>query len=347
MMFPKDRPLYSNLNTSFTDFDGLLADLSGRKLTGYVQVSFAGYDAVLFMANGEPRTAIEQRDMARSTGHAAATGLAGRVREKSGLINVYALTPEMLHLLLWTVDAEVLYKDLTSSFTNLDRLVAKLEEDHLTGYVEILFANGKGSAMVFIEAGRTVECVLYADAQSASGPEIYQTVLQHSAAVGASFNVYRLQQEAAATAPPTPIAVAPAAAAAPAPLADSSQLLAIWAEILACVEQIADSLSKPGRFSAAFKEVLVARAITYPFLDPFAAEFEYRAGAIRFDGVLPEDFNRGLGDCLTDTVSRLAFQLKRADLESRVRTAVSELTAQNAGLIEQLNLADDLQEFVA
>ena len=233
MMFPKDRALYSNLNTSFTDFEGLLADLSGRKLTGYVQVSFPGYEAVLFMANGEPRTAIEQRELARTTGNAAASGLAARVRDKSGVINVYALTPEMLQLLLWTVDAEVLYKDLTSSFTNLDRLVAKLEEDRLTGYVEILFANGKGSAMVFIEGGRTVECVLYADAQSATGPEVYQTVIQHSAAVGASFNVYRVQQEQpAAVAPtPSPLPLAPEQAA------ESPQLLALWGEILGRVER--------------------------------------------------------------------------------------------------------------
>ncbi|MGH2634209.1 MAG: hypothetical protein ACRDG3_12425, partial [Tepidiformaceae bacterium] len=84
-----------------------------------------------------------------------------------------------------------------------------------------------------------------------------------------------------------------------------------------------------------------------PFLDPFAAEFEYRQGVIRFDGSLPEDFNRGLGDCLTDTVARLAFQLKRADLETRVRVTLSELMERNAGVIDQLNLADDLQEFVA
>ncbi|HXU24967.1 MAG TPA: hypothetical protein VN697_13145 [Tepidiformaceae bacterium] len=343
MMFPKDRSLYSNLNTSFTDFEGLLADLSGRKLTGYVQVSFPGYEAVLFMANGEPRTAIEERELARTTGNAAASGLAARVRDKSGVINVYALTPEMLQLLLWTVDAEVLYKDLTSSFTNLDRLVAKLEEDRLTGYVEILFANGKGSAMVFIEGGRTVECVLYADGQSATGPEVYQTVIQHSAAVGASFNVYRVQQEQpAAVAPtPSPLPLAPEQAA------EGPQLLALWGEILGRVEEVVDSLSKPGRFVSAFKEVLVARAATYPFLDPFAAEFEYKAGTIRFESALPGDFNRGLGDCLTDTISRLAFQLKRADLESRVRMELSELTERNAGLIEQLNLADDLQEFVA
>lgn len=343
MIFPKDRPLYSNLNTSFTDFDGLLADLAARKLTGYLHVSFPAYDAVLFMANGEPRTAIEQSELARSTGNAAAAGLAAHVREKAGIINVYALTPEMLQRLLWTVDSDVLYKDLTTSFTNLERLVAKLEDDRLTGYVEILFANGKGSATVFIEAGQTVECVLYADSQSASGPDVYQTVLQHSASVGASFDVYRVRQE------PSPIApgVAPPVPEPPPPAADSAQLVGVWAEILGCVERIADSLSKPGRFIAAFKEVLVARAGTYPFLDPFAAEFEYRAGAIQFDGPLPADFSRGLGDCLTDTVSRLAFQLKRADLETRVREALSGLIEQNPGVIEQFNLADDLQEFVA
>lgn len=351
MLFPKDRPIYTNLSTSFTDVEALLADLAARKLDGCVEVVFPGYCGVLLMTSGEVTSAVEERGSNRLTGGEATHDIVHQAKEKAGSLSVYALTPEMLWLTLSTVDGEVLYRDLTSSFTNLERLIAKLADDGLSGYVEIVFEAELGTAIVFIQGGRTVACVLYADGQSAAGPEVYESVLRQCQSSAASFNVYRSRQ--------TPLPVPEAEAEAEPPPADApetpilsgealrGQVLAVWAEVLACVESIADGLSRPGKFTSAWKEVLVARALTYPFLDPFAAEFEYREGAIRFDGPLPANFSRGLGDCVTDTVSRLAFQLRRADLESRVRAALARFAERNAAVIEQLQLADDLQELVA
>ena len=53
MMFPKDRTLYANLNTSFTSFEALIGDLQERKLTGYVEVSAPGYTGTLLLSEGE------------------------------------------------------------------------------------------------------------------------------------------------------------------------------------------------------------------------------------------------------------------------------------------------------
>ena len=349
MLFPRDRPIYTNLSTSFTDFEALLADLAARKFDGCVEAVFPGYRGVLLLANGEVTSAVEERDTKRLTGGEATHGIVQQAKEKGGSLSIYALAPEMLRRALSTVDGEVLYRDMTSSFTDLERLIAKLEEDGLSGYVEILFEADLGTATVFIESGRTVACVLYADGQSATGPEVYESVLLQCRSSPASFNVYRSLGE------PTP---GPEAAPAPLPARPEAptilsgdtlrgRVLAVWSEVLACVEGVADGLSRPGRFTSAWKEVLVARAITYPFLDPFAAEFEYKEGAIRFDGPLPANFSRGLGDCVTDTVARLAFQLRRADLESKVRAALADVAERNAAVIEQLQLADDLQELVA
>ncbi len=348
MLFPKDRPIYTNLSTSFTDVEALLADLAARKLDGCVEAVFPGYRGVLLLANGEVTSAVEERGTKRLSGGGATHGIVQQAKEKGGSLSIYALTPEMLRRALSTVDSEVLYRDLTSSFTNVERLIAKLEDDGLAGYVEILFQGDLGTATVFIEGGRTLACVLYADGQSAGGPEVYASVLRQCQSSPASFNVYRsLREPTPAPAAPEPL---PASPAAPGILSGETlrgQVLAVWAEVLACVEGVADGLSRPGRFTSAWKEVLVARATTYPFLDPFAAEFEYKEGSIRLDGPLPANFSRGLGDCVTDTVSRLAFQLRRADLESKVRAALGDVAERNAAVIEQLQLADDLQELVA
>ena len=341
MMFPKDRTVYANLNTSFTDFDELMLDLRGKRVTGYVLVSFRGYDGMLFMETGEIAAALEQEADKRATGADVAERVAAHAHEKGGVVNVYTLSPDLLRLLVRSVDAEPLYKDLTSSFTSLDRLIDKLEDDRHSGYIEVTLAEGRGGGMVFFDGGRVAECVFASDGQNTSGVDILQGIIQVVGATSASFNVFRVPPQAA------PAAVVAAPAAGDEEPAVPSDPLTVWSEIISAVESVVDGLSQKGRFLTSFKEVLVTRATTYPFLDPFAAEFEYRDGKITFEGPLPHDFNKGVGDCLSDTVSRLAFQLKRADLETRIRQRLGDFPERNSAVIERLQLSDDIQEFVA
>ena len=342
MMFPKDRTVYANLNTSFTDFDELMLDLRGKRITGYVVVSFKAYDGVLFVEAGETIAALEQEGDSRSTGEDAAARVTTRAHEKGGSVNVFTLAPEILRLLVRVVDAEPLYRDLTSSFTSLDRLIAKLEEDRLSGYIEVVLNDARGGAVIFFENGRVLECVFSAENQNVTGPEVVSTVIHATGSIGGSFNVYRVPAPAAAPVPAT----AEEGTAANAVEAEVDPL-AVWSEIVSTVESVVDGLSKPGRFATTFKEVLVGRAPNYPFLDPFAAEFAYHDGKVTFDGPVPRDFNKGLGDCLSDSISRLAFQLKRADLETRIRARLTDLGERYSAVIEKFQISDDIQEFVA
>lgn len=336
MMLPKDHPVYANLNTTFTGFDGLIEDLRSRALNGYVLVSFRGYDGVLFLEDGDVVMGVEQEGSARRTGAPAIEGVRARAAEKNGCINVYGVTPEMAKLLAGCIDAEPVFRDLTAAFTSFERLVEKLGDDGHTGYLEVL-APGQSGAIVFFAGGKVTETVLPAEGQ---GVPAIQAVFELAANPGAVFNVYRLrsvEREASTSAP---------AAAAPR-LSDPAPVLAFWSDVIGSVEAVVDGLSKPGRFVLSFKETLVNRAVTYPYLDPFAAEFDYRDGKVQFEGGLPEDFSKGLSDCLSDTIARLAFQLKRADLETRIREALRDFSEKHAEVIARFGLEPDIEEFVA
>ena len=75
MMFPKDRTLYANLNTSFTSFEALIGDLQERKLTGYVEVAAEGYTGTLLLSEGEIVNAQELSADRRVVGPAAHRGV--------------------------------------------------------------------------------------------------------------------------------------------------------------------------------------------------------------------------------------------------------------------------------
>lgn len=338
MMLPKENPVYTNLNTTFTGFDGLIEDLRARALNGYILVSFKGYDGVLFVQNGDVIMGVEQEGSGRRTGPDAVSGVRARVAEKNGWINVYGLTPEMVRLLAGCVDAEVVYRDLTAAFTSFERLVEKLADDGHTGYAEVL-APGQSGAILFFDAGKVTETVMAGEGEQCGGLE---AVFRLAANPEAVFNVYRIRAAEAVAGTGAKPCVAP-----PLKALDSGPVLAFWSDVIGSVEAVVDGLSKPGRFLLSFKETLVNRAVTYPYLDPFAAEFDYRDGKVQFEGAVPEDFSKGLSDCLSDTIARLAFQLKRADLESRIREALRDFSEKHAEVIARFGLEPDIEEFVA
>lgn len=338
MMFPKDRTLYSNLNTSFTSFEALIGDLQERKLTGYVEVTATGYTGTLLLSEGEIVSAQEVTGDRRVVGPAASRGVVERAAARDGMINVYSAFPDVVLLLHRLMDSRPLYRDLTSAFTSLDRLIAKLRSDGLTGYVEVHVAEDAGVGIIYLAGGEPVESVFSVGQEMTNGQDALNSIVSAVNTHGGTFNVFveAGQQQVAGTPPPPP-----------AQEGYRAELVAFWEDVISRVESVTDGLSKPGRFLLAFKEVLVSRAVTYPFLDPFAAEFNYAGGHISFDQPLPDDFSKALADCLSDTIAKLAFQLKRADLEAKVRARLEGVSEKHAMVIERFSLQDDVQELVA
>ena len=339
MMFPKDRTLYANLNTSFTSFEALIADLKERKLTGYVEVTAPEYAGTLLLSEGELVNAQEVTGGRTIAGPAAARGVLERAGQKDGTINVFTAFPDVVLLIHRLMDSRPLYRDLTSAFTSLDRLIAKLRQDRLTGYVEVHVDGAPATGIIYLAGGEPVESVFSSASEAMiNGQEALNAIVQAVNTSGGTFNVFvEAGQQQVAGVPPQ----------APAQEGYRAELIAFWEEVISRVEETADGLSKPGRFVLAFKEVLVSRAVTYPFLDPFAAEFSYAGGRITFEHPLPDDFSKALGDCLSDTVAKLAFQLKRADFEQKVRSRLEGLSEKHAAVIDRFGLRDEVQEFVA
>jgi len=377
-MLPNSTPLYQNLSTSFANVSQLVADLNTKLFSGYVRVTAAGQDGVLFLAQGDVAQAVAQGADYHETGVPAIERVTSIASDPSGAISVYEVQPELIGLLVRSVDSVPVFENLSTGFTSLEKLVEKLCSESHTGYIDATFGNRRGFGVIYFEAGQVVEAVLSSDGDSVSGPDVVATIIEAAAAVGATFGVYRAEhlpvpdvaaatepephqpraeathEEDALAAPPVPANGKTSAGTGAQPVPSNGKvpvgtadLLEVWQEILAGAEAVVDGLSREGRFLTTLKEVLIEYANAYPFLDPFAAEFDYRAGVLTFDGSPPEDFSRGLGDCLRDAISRLSLQLRRPDLESRIRDQLSGMDNRHAAVIDRFALVAAAHEILA
>jgi hypothetical protein len=276
-MFPKDTLVYGGLSTSFTSFDSLLSDLGGRRHTGFVEVVHPGYSGVLFMTEGEVVNACVQQADGRGTGKVAAKSVAERAAQKNGTINVWASTPDMVLLLHRLTDSRPLYRDLTSAFTSLDRLIAKLRGDGLTGYVEVEFGSGEGGGYVYLSDGEPVQTVYSVDNQTMTGRDALNAIMNEVATAGGTFSVY--VEGSAEPAPATGVAaVASEPATSPAE-SKHEEVIAFWEDVLARTEEAVDSVAKPGRFLLAFGKCWLRRpSLSLP--RPIRGRVRYTAGRI-------------------------------------------------------------------
>jgi hypothetical protein len=336
MIFPKGKPLYENLNTSFTNFGELLLNLQINSVTGYVQVSFWEYEGILFLDSGNVVNAVEEARGSRKVGQEAVSAITAQVKERDGTLSVYALSPEMVVMLTSVVKSEVVYKDLSTDFTSLDKLIGKLKSEGHTGYVEVVMRDGKSVGVIFFQDGGAIESMLSTNGDAYSGVETMPRIVEAASALGATFNVYKAAVEEAFAAG-TEIATGFAL----------PELLKAWQAIIAAVERVADSQFKSGQFLNIFKDTLIEKADDYLFLDPFAGEFDYRDGQITFHAEGVKDFSRALGDCLNITAGKLASEAPQANLTARIKAELEAVKETHAAAIEKFDLAAALPQLLS
>ncbi len=328
ILFPKGQPIHENLNTSFTQFDAMLADLKSNHFTGYMRVTAWEYEGCLVFDTGNVIHAIDEVKGEQRSGAVAAETIAARAREKDSAISVYRLGDEMVQLLAGLANSEPVYKDLGSDFTRLDKLLAKLHDEKHTGYVQVSMNGHRDTSTIFLRDGETIESIFANGGSVVSGAAALPQIIQAATASKSQFTVYR-----------TDLAQAYRKGI---NLEDSfirQEVLQFWQDVFGKLETTIDSSAKAGAFLTAFKRACVAQADAFPFLDPFAAEFEYHDGKIRFDGQATlAQVSQGLSQCLAQATRELAAESNNKNLLGNLQRAMNELKTQYGTRLRDVGL---------
>lgn len=360
MRVPKGKPVHENLGTSYVKVGALLADLQVRQFTGSVHIGFRGYDAHVFIDAGSIIGALEQSETTFRTGSDAIDGLLVRSEHRDGTVSIYEHSAETVEALAGIVDGQPVYEGLSSDFTDLDKLIRKLATDRdAIWYVEVIAAEDLGVGVVHIHAGQPDGIYSPQDGDTLSGQAALKAMLEVADAFGAVYNVYSVPVQvtvAAVTEPAVempklkvvpPVASSPESAPKTAEAAESAEvavpavtvvdrpgsteegispLVRLMSEVVSTIEDAVGPRDSANGFAIELRAGQLEVAERYPFLDPFAAEFEYHAGEIAFVGsVDPEDFAAGLGEALHVAVAGLS---RRDGVEGdRLRKKVAEALA--------------------
>jgi len=413
MIVPRGKPVHENLSTSYVNVAALLADLQVNEFTGYVSVEFWGYSGYVFLSRGQIVNAYEVTETATLRERQALESLLSRAQARNGKVGFFQHPEEVIQAITGIIEGEPVHRDLSSDFTNLEKLVEKLIKSGAVWYVEVLFEQEQGGGIIYVFDERAEAVVSIAptaggEYTTALGKEglalIYDRI-----AHGATFNVYRGTSAPAAmttikppVAPPRPempplspppggrsSSAAPASELVPptlrapevlslpsaSPVVDTvlvededsdspleledesirpltreqyAELVGLMGEVVHAVESGVTEALRRADFVPSFREALINIAPHYPFLDPFAAEFEYADGVATFRGkARPADFVVGLSQALRLTIAELDRRSPETHLRRHIEAALRALHQRRRAEFERYGLEIATSEILA
>jgi hypothetical protein len=422
MLVPRGKPIHENLSTSYVNVAALLADLQVNEFTGYVSIGFWNYEGFIFLSRGQILNAYEQTDAGVKREREALDSILSRAQARSGAVSFFSHSDAVIRAIAGVINGEVVYRDLSSEFTNLEKLVEKLMRapEH-AWFVEAALEKSLGGGIIYIVGGKAEAVVSMRESEgagefyTAQGEDGLAALYEKIRTGGGVFHVYKSSETlpygaaaaianfrlaepettaSLAAAPKDPsfaartLSVAaplePAREPLPAgggagfaaePIVDTvfvedaedaaalraepspagtsltneqySELINLMGEVVSAVEQSATETTRKQDFSMSLREALIRIAEHYPFLDPFAAEFEYAGGEVVFLGkARPADFVVGLSQALRLTIQDLERRFPDTGIRSRIELALDSLHKRRQLDFERYGLEIALNEIL-
>jgi hypothetical protein len=231
-------------------------------------------------------------------------------------VSVYYILPERVYFWANLSNAEDLYSDLSSEFTDIEGLIKKIEFEKLTGYIEVKLNQDKGGGFLFFYNGDVI-----GGASARGGGELDRSVeyrddlIKRSREFGGVFNVKKIDLSKTTAMPKHKPVLSPKPLPKPVvkkaivrkPKRDLKLILEMLQDLLMVLEKVV-KVSKRNKidFETLLNKKFVDKVDQYEFLDPFAAEFRYINGEVFFHGKASQS---ALVNSITECAKEIAASL--------------------------------------
>ncbi|MFZ7126794.1 MAG: hypothetical protein ACOWWM_11640 [Desulfobacterales bacterium] len=297
---PKEKPVVQKLNSYYIRIPKLIEHFQGEIGSGVVHFTSAMAEGMIFFDKDELLNGALHGRQTSLTGSEAVQTLLNVDETASYSLSVYSISPDEIYFWSSIPDAKLIYKDLSTEFTDLEGLIKKMRTEELTGVIEVVLGDGSEGGLLLLNNGSVFGgSYSWAEGGRSDSGNDQEILLRKSKAVGGIFHVSRLPSRGGAD---TGTRGEPGETT-----GASKRVVTSLEELLGILERVAQSRkSVAGGFQTALNRKFVEKADKYLFLDPFAAEFKYanRSISLAADISDPELWNG-----VVESVAELADEL--------------------------------------
>jgi len=271
VIVPRGNPVFENLNSYYLDLRRLLEHYQGEMGSGALYLkSPTAEGAIFFEAHEVLGGTFENRDE-KLAGKAAIDRLLTPSPTENYQVSIYEVAPEEANYWSSIPDAKRIYEDLSTEFTDLEGLIKKMSSEKLSGYIEISLNSELDGGFLFFRNGQVVGGYTFWEKKFSASRESQDLLLRKAKRSGGIFHVSRISVESKEAKETSKKESAP-------------EVVAALEELLVLLEGLFTSTQTvKGDFNTLLRKKFLDLADEYSFLDPFAGEFQYSGGKIRFE----------------------------------------------------------------
>lgn len=323
IIIPKEKPVIENLNSYYLKIDKLLEHYQGALESGGIYFKAPTAEAVVFFDDENVLNGSYKDKKSQVTGQAAIDRIIKAASGSNFSVSVYQIQPDRLYYWANLTNSSALYSDLSSEFTDLEGLVKKMENEKLTGYIDVQLNDSSGGGLLFFYNGEVI------GGSSAQGKrnvdrslEYRDDLIKRCRESSGVFNVWKTDLaniassgQAASPAPETKPERATrqkpeqAPAGQKTPEADQQRVILMLQSLLSLLEKVVRANKKNRTdFETVLNRKFMDKVNEYDFLDPFAGDFKYLNGQLFFTGNASQSqLVNGVVECVREIVSELGI----------------------------------------
>lgn len=334
IIIPKGKPIHKELSSSFVNFDKLIEELNNTGFSGVIHMVGVKHEVEILMEFG---SMLNIRLSADDTlvGKNHLPKVYDVLKAENFLISTYQMPPESVLFVSLALRSERVYERLSTEFTSTKKLVHKLEQEKGDFFIEAIFHKNLGAGLLFIQDGQLVDAILAQPGKDLiSGDHAMKEVMDGSQELGADLNVYKAND----------ITIEPVEAPPP-PKITAAQVRPMIEMLLVQFETFLNRDPRKGAdMDLLVRDGCLELADTYPFLDPFAAEFSYRAGQLTIEsGDSADTLVMGIVGLLALVTKKLATRKVQFPLDDYRRAVLDRLQSEHAEYARMFELPRHLE----
>jgi len=319
IIIPREKPVVESLNSYYLKLDKLLEHYRGVLESGSIYFYAPTAEAAIFFDDENVLNGVYQDDKSQVQGQAAIDLIFQTASQSNFSVSVYRIQPDRLYYWANLSISKDLYSGLSSEFADLEGLIKKMENENLTGYIDVELKDLTDHGLLFFYNGEMI------GGGSIQGEGDVDRTLQYRDELikrcreqGGMFNVRKtelanpiIKKAAVEISPESESESGPAPvedkrkAAAP----DSQRVLQMLKALLTLLEaEVRANKKIRTDFETLLNRKFMEKVDKYDFLDPFAADFRYSGGELDFTGRAPQaQLVAGVVECVREMVSDLGI----------------------------------------
>ncbi len=292
VIVPKHRPLVEALNSYYVDLKRLIEHFQGHIGAGAVRLKSKAVHGVLYFDKDEVLNAmLQEENESLKKGPEAVAHIEEMASRHSLEIDVYKIPADEIYLWTNVCDSEPIYQGLSSEFTALENLIKKLLDEGFTGFIDIIFSDENEGGILFFVGGKvTCGAFSWQSSPQKDSKAMIRSAVRKTHETPSRFDVYRIVPGEGNRRSKVPAEK------------DAKEIASVLETFLHIVE---DAFSEKGKkdhdFDRLLRKKFLEKTDAFPFLDPFAGEFEYRQRKIIVsDAVEKAALTEGLMACVME-----------------------------------------------